>query len=359
MAVTVNSSGVPVFYVDGVATGSTLTSNFGTPVLSNYESSLNPILGRAHVNEDSGSYLDGKMDDFAIWSTELSASQISDIAEGKKLSTTSFASDLEAWFTMGDTSIIIQDETANDIDLSVYRATTSSTSVLGNGSIEFGGYGTGNWIEANSNFQTTLRSGWSISMWVKLDYEELNEALFTTYDGAAGQDYYSLQIAHTGIYNSGELLFLAKWASVGGASPLQSRYHTNSYFSTGENPWKHIVLTVSSSAVPTFYVNGNTTTTRTSEQTDLTSISNYNGTQNLILGSFSVGGAAGPIEGFMDDVSLWNTVLTGTQVSALYNSGSGTSLSGSSNLKAWWKMEVNAKFGEADLVMATGMGHQT
>ena len=48
-------------------------------------------------------------------------------------------------------------------------------------------------------------------------------------------------------------------------------------------------------------------------------------------------GTSYDIELYVDELSFWNTALTGTQIAALYNNGTPTNLTGSANLARWFR----------------------
>ena len=123
-------------------------------------------------------------------------------------------------------------------------------------------------------------------------------------------------------------------------------------FKSGE--WTHIAITYnggSTSNNPVIYVNGQSVTVNET-QTPI-------GTIAKSLGESTIGKnhekhykkadgdipTSSPFWGYIDEVSVWNAVLTSAQISEIYNSGKVTNLRNhslySSNLKAWWRMGEN------------------
>lgn len=52
---------------------------------------------------------------------------------------------------------------------------------------------------------------------------------------------------------------------------------------------------------------------------------------------FRLGGASRGFKGIMDEVSMWDKLLNSAAVQDIYNSGTPTDLTGSSNLIGWWR----------------------
>ena len=139
-----------------------------------------------------------------------------------------------------------------------------------------------------------------------------------------------------------------------GFSTTDGMWETNAnVFNDGE--WVHVAVTYNGGATsnnPTIYINGASVTVNET-QTPAGSI-------EQVLGESSIGknhdthykkeaGAIptqSPFMGYMDEVSLWDAVLTSAQITEIYNNGRVTNLNDhslySSNLKGWWRMGENA-----------------
>jgi hypothetical protein len=184
----------------------------------------------------------------------------------------------------------------------------------------------------NDTFQSTFQSPFSISMWLKPDdgQDSYQRALFRTYEPVV-EDYivYEMYV--------GKLKFYMTDAS---ASSVRGYQTTSAVFSDGtQSSYTHAIVTVDSTATPIVYINGSSVAL-TQTHSDAISLSNYAGIGNAVISGYS---EANPtygtkFKGKIDDISLWSTQLSSTQASSLYNSGSGTDLTGSSDLVGWWKM---------------------
>jgi hypothetical protein len=128
-------------------------------------------------------------------------------------------------------------------------------------------------------------------------------------------------------YNDGFRIYrysdtaLAFWRGQGGYSNIFGNIGTTS---TGS--WHHIVVT-RSGTTSTFYLNGSSIATGTDSQA-------YTST------AFQMSFTTYPFDGLMDEVALWDSALSATNVTAIYNSGVPGDLS-SLNPVNWWRMGDN------------------
>jgi len=237
----------------------------------------------------------------------------------------------------GLTNNQIPDETVNGNHMTLYgNPSLTSDAVIGTRAVVFDGsddYGL-----INDNFQSTFQSPFSISMWVKPDdgiasptagNDSAGDYLFSTYDGDLTESFYYVSRLANGKLH---------WHAYKDGSNRRTFQTDSAVFSDdSQSDYTHIVVTVSSTAVPLIYINGSSVNYSTGTyDTGSVNISTYNGTANTYIAQ--QGNGTLRFTGKIDDVSIWSTQLSSTEVSNLYNSGSGTSLTGSSNLAGWWKM---------------------
>ena len=245
----------------------------------------------------------------------------------------------------------IPDETTNGNNMVMEGTgwTFDTDAAVGTRSVDFGGSNNTYGI-IDESYLSVFRSPWSFSCWYKPDDGTIQTTgggtsvlylLHTGINGTSGGSHY--QMYH---YNRK----LRWWSRIDttGASTLRD---TGNVFSEGTgNDWVHIVVTVDNVGNPTMYLDGSETTLTTDSTPNTLNISNYSNTSDVRIGL----GRTGYTDGYkIDDVSIWSTELTSTQVSNLYNSGSGTDLTGSSNLAGWWKM------GDSNVVAITHSGTAT
>ena len=81
------------------------------------------------------------------------------------------------------------------------------------------------------------------------------------------------------------------------------------------NAWNHVICVYNGASQVKFYVNGNLVGTSTASWTDA------GGATSTFIGSYA--GAAYFFNGSIDEVGAWSRAITATEVTELYNSGSG------------------------------------
>lgn len=102
-------------------------------------------------------------------------------------------------------------------------------------------------------------------------------------------------------------------AYAGGGSDIRDLSGNNVY----DGSWFHIVATTANGGATELYVNGVNVVSGTA-----TGI-NDNGTNNLWIGNNPQGGANRMWDGMIDDVAMWDRVLTPAEASEIYSFGTG------------------------------------
>ena len=150
----------------------------------------------------------------------------------------------------------------------------------------------------------------TFSAWVKQDAQSTYGAIFTKRVVGGSMNYQFLMNTGTGAIGLGHS---------GGAWI----YDTNA-LATGS--WWHVVATVSSGTVQ-FYVNGVAKTSSSGVTITAT-------THDLIIGATP---AYNAFNGHIDEAAIFNSALSSSQVTAIYNSGVPASLKAYSPV-GWWRM---------------------
>lgn len=175
--------------------------------------------------------------------------------------------------------------------------------------------GTNDYLGIGSNSKLEFTSSFSLSAWVKPDLNKTQYVIDTSSNGGTGNGYMIR------CESNGTVKF---WSYNAGSSLT-----TTATVSTSS--WNHLVAVKDGSALRV-YINAGTPATRTD--------SNFNtsNTTNLRIGSSSLFG--GYFNGLIDEVSMYDYALTGSNVSTIYNSGSPDDLT---NLTptAHWRMGDN------------------
>lgn len=250
-----------------------------------------------------------------------------------------------------NTNTAVPDETTNSNTLYLYNSSdvpfgtfstdaaigTRSTEFLGNNSVGGSGY----YGIIDNTFESTFQSSFSISVWVKFNSQTPtnNWILGNTKLGGDGGDNDNVALW----FQEGTPRF---WYRAGGVSKFTD---ASSY--TANTDWTHVVATYdSSSDTTTLYLDGS------SEATNTTSIDPTEYTNSVKMRVSKFEDADSNViytRKKIDDISIWSKALSSTEVSNIYNSGSGTNLTGSSDLVGWWKM------GDHSVVATTHSGTAT
>jgi hypothetical protein len=239
-----------------------------------------------------------------------------------------------------NTNTTVPDETSNGNNMTLYadgsgtKYAYSSDAAIGTRSVEFEGDGvqdgTGGYAIIDNTFQSTFRSSFSVSAWVKFDDGDagLSTILSNFPLGGDGgnNNYVKLEMA------SGDPRF---WYKSGTATKLA--WDLDYDLADGQSGWIHLVGTYNATDDNAYlYVNGTEVASDTTTNIDPTQ---YTNSVNLRVNKHEDTNSNYIYTGKkIDDISIWSKALSSTEVSNLYNSGNGTSLTGSSDLEGWWKM---------------------
>ena len=176
--------------------------------------------------------------------------------------------------------------------------------------------GSNDYIDVGNDSSLAISSNFTISLWINQTTTTAFSYLFDK--GGAGSS-----INYRGGINSSNQVYF--------------QINGNSLTSTGtitNGTWSHIVLVKSGTSM-NIYIDNNAETPATAPATA------YTGTENLEIGRQT--GGANYLAGSIDEFAIWNTALTSTQVSEIYNA-TGTNLTkdlttvSGSNLIYWNRM---------------------
>ena len=242
-----------------------------------------------------------------------------------------------------DTTITDETSNGNNMVMSGTAWTFVSDAAVGSRSLNLTGV-TGEHGTIDESYLSLLRSPWSFSCWYKPSEGNISGSyyptlIYTAANGTYGGSLYQM-------YHHGRKL---RWQSVIDFSGAFTQRDTSSdVFSSGSgNDWVHIVVTIDNVGDPTMYIDGSAVTLTTDSTPNTSDISNYSNTSDIRIGQVT---SNINLDYKIDDVSLWSKELSSTEVSNIYNSGSGSSLTGSSDLAGWWKM------GDSNVVATTHSG---
>ena len=175
-------------------------------------------------------------------------------------------------------------------------------------------------------------SAFSISLWIKMEGGSAVRHRFVNKMGASGDDEY-----YMGTTGGGGLFLALHDASTGGRI-MRFGPSLNAHL----NSWIHLTVTYdgsSSSNGITGYLNGSLITTWFAANSG-TYTAMENTTSPLLLGKTAH--QAYKTEGKMDEIAIFNSELSATDITSIYN-GDGTGLPGDlsefSSLVSWWRFE--------------------
>ena len=206
----------------------------------------------------------------------------------------------------------------NEINTNTNPLNTDSDPATGTGvnslySMDFNG--NDEYISAGS---IDITGNKTLSMWFKTSSINTNQGLFEMMPDPNTSDYLSVWI-----YNSKIITDAANSGSSQKASSVLNA-----------NTWYNLVITKTSGVINNVYINGVDDT-----QTSATGLGWLGGRNNLYIGATYQGTAyANEFAGLISNAQIFNTVLSATEVSTLYNYGSPirtlANIPQNSNLKA-------------------------
>lgn len=188
-------------------------------------------------------------------------------------------------------------------------------------SVEFDG--TDDYVTMGAPSSLDITGDMTLSIWVNTDQNTQYTGLFSKRNGSGRQFYFYLR------NDSGNKNLSLQTEPSGGSL---SSMNTSSNPVT-LNTWHHVATVINSGVTngTTIYVDGNAVATGT-----MTLASNS--TAPLIIGSST--GTGNFFEGLLDEAAIFNSALSTSDVTTLYNSGVPGDISSLSPL-GWWRMGDN------------------
>ena len=273
-------------------------------------------------NRGGGTFpgFNGNIDEFAVWNDDQSANVSTIYNGGAPNDLTDLSPDY--WLRNGDNGSWKSPQ--------FLLPNNSNKNKLSNYSFDFDGID--DYVSTGLDLSFATVPNLSISYWIKTDATLTN---FASYFAIAVNVSYS---------NSGynySLGRLYKSQSLGLVVWVQGMGSSNGSTTLDDGQWHHIIQTYSDNGNNTsrvrIYVDGNTT-----PEVDLASTLSYAPlTSNLFIGARNAS-ADRAFPGKVDEVSVWDSVLSTEEITALYNSGTPTTLP--SGAVAHYKMGEEANF---------------
>jgi hypothetical protein len=171
-----------------------------------------------------------------------------------------------------------------------------------------------------------LTGAFSLSFWTKYTTTSVVNVITQNNSGEATFGMYQL--------TDGKIRF---WVTSSGSYNASNEITANT--ATNNGNWNNIIL-INDGTNLKIYINGSLDNSSSNGVS-----SPYNGTANFWIGGVEAGGST--FNGSISNVSVWNTALTSSQVSEIYNEGVPSNLnnhSAYSNLVSWWQLGSNSSF---------------
>ena len=302
VAVTVSSAGVAKIYLNGSQDGT------GTNTLNAF-TSTDFYIGRT----PSGEYFNGSISNVQIFNTVLPATGSNSIetlynygSPIRTLANIPQSSNLKAWYKLDASEVYNSTSTEWSVDNNQNPSSYPS-------SLSFNG--TNDYIDCGNDSSLSISGDLTISAWIFVTTGSNFQVIVAKRGTSTNYQFFTDNSA------------IPKLRFYDGAGTVSS------IGTLSLNTWHHAVVTVNSGVTNglTFYIDGVASGTGTA-----TIVSNSN---NLTIGSLASGNLF--FNGKISNVSIWNTNLSSSQVTEIYNNGTPSNLSShsaTSNLVSWWKL---------------------
>ena len=163
----------------------------------------------------------------------------------------------------------------------------------------------------------------TISAWIKTSASGSSQTILNTSDATVDNKWLNLRVDGS----TGHLRFVANNGGTNSITTGSTDINTGS--------WVHVAVTCNSSAY-SLYVDGSPETL-TNSNNDGTWFGDFSLTNLSIGRQIRSTISAVPFNGNIDEVAVWDSALSSSQISTIYNSGTPSDLS-SLSPKAWWRM---------------------
>jgi len=303
-------------YIDGVLKGTLSASgniNSNTELL---------MLGDAGYGGYS-QFLNGNLDEVSIYSRGLTQGEVTDIFGQGVPSDVSTISDIEAWWRMGDgdTANTITDNVGSNNGTMVnMNASNFVTDVPTFSKKSIALDGVDDFVNVPNSASLQITGALSISFWLYGRNNSTHTGIITKTPNTSSLG--SATQYHIQYQNSNRLRF-----AVTGCDLYAGQETTGTVPTVVAGVWQHITMTWNGTNTMTVYKDGTQVCTKVQSTTIV------NNTSPVYLGQ-RIGW--GHLLGKLDEVAIFNTELSQSDVTSIYNGGEPNDLSSLSPL-SWWR----------------------
>lgn len=297
-------------YIDGALNNGSPTGTF-----SNIGSLVESVAFAIGAESDGGNSFDGKLDDIRLYGNSLSASEVQKIYQTTAPMQVQLDSGLVGYWTFDGPDI--QGTTAIDRSGKGNNGTiTGAAPIKGKLGQGLSFNGSSDYVDAGSASSLDNLSAMTIAFWVRIEsFPNLNDYVLSKDLNCCGA-----AVGWVASFNSYYEIFYLE-VEYGGGTSLRTSTPDGTFTSSDFGAWTHVAVTwtgSSSASSATFYKNGVALTT--SSWDNGTGSRSDDGDYPVTIGSAPNYGGNG-IDGSLDDIRIYNRVLSATEVSSLYAQG--------------------------------------
>ena len=326
------TSGVATVYINGTNQGTLGARVPSLDLIGSYQSTF---------------LFNGKLSNIAIWNTNLSSTDIEAIYNNGSPNDISSLNPTHWWKlnaqdTFDGTNWTIKDYAGSNDGTSsgmtsgnLVQSDLQRTSGYSPYALSLDGIDDNITLDNTNNFLNV--DYLTISIWFKPDVAEFATLIGNRYFNNGFMSW-AVQTAP-----AGRIRYIQKTPGVGGS------FYTTDTYNLGE--WNHVAVTYSS-GVAKIYLNGGTPITLATFLQPIQYDTGFVST-NVTIGSAPAGGSpaapTGPtqfFDGQLSNVAIWNSGLSSSEITEIYNQGVPSNLNTFSGTKptAWWELGSNSSF---------------
>ena len=288
----------------------------------------------------SSQVTNSKLSNFQAFNTALSSTEIETLynygSPIRTLANIPQNSNLKAWYKLDASEVYNNTTTEWSIDNNQNPSAYASSLDFDSASSDY--------IDCGNNSNLYPQTGdMSYSFWVNPDVLSGLQTIYGRTGMSTGTKGVNINLSGSEVRVFMGVGVSGQWGvNTGGGTGGGALITSNSGLTVGQ--WSHVVLTLDRDGDGVIYINGVPVVTAAMNPNDYSSVDIVDSRSNLI----GNGNAYSNVK--ISNMSVWNTALTSSQVTEIYNNGTPSNLSShsaTSNLVSWWKLN-NTTIGVED-----------